>query len=147
MTVNEITAIANNYTDENFNSSTTIDFVNSCIGQINRTVKANLPLVDDTTTDYDALTDDWILTVIVPYVCWSIKMNDGSLNEANVFFAQYSRGLDSLKKNKRHAIDKDYQGSGFDNTAQIKPYRNSWGGNKPRFRAHSDDPLGQRGDD
>jgi hypothetical protein len=146
MTVNEITNIANNYTDENFNSTVTINFVNSGISQINLNLRATLPLAEDTTSDYTALSDTWLLSVIVPYVCWSIKMNDGSLNEASMYYSQYLAALDELKNNKKTAIKAEYQGAGFKTSAEILQYRNQWGRNYRRRVAHSNDPLAQ-GDD
>lgn len=148
MTVNEITAVANNYTDENFNSSVTLDYVNSGLSQINLYLKSKLPLTEDVTAEYEALDDTWLMSVVVPYVCWSIKMNDGSLNEANMFFAQYSRALDELKRNKKNAIAKEYQGDGFKQAVRIKPYKNQWGQNAyGRGRAHSNNPLAQEEDE
>lgn len=148
MTVNEITAVANNYTDENFNSSVTLDYVNSGLSQINLYLKSKLPLTEDVTAEYEALDDTWLMSTVVPYVCWSIKMNDGSLNEASMFFAQYSRALEELKRNKKNAIAKEYQGDGFKQAVRIKPYKNQWGQNAyGRGRAHSNNPLAQEEDE
>lgn len=146
MTATEITNIANNYTDENFNATVTIQFINSGIGLINMTLNTMLPEFTEVDVPYEALTDAWCKSFLVPYVAWSIKMNDGSLNEANVYYRQYMLALDMLKKNKMKIIHEDFWGSGFSTVAKIRPYRNQWGNLSRGVKARSDDPLGQRGD-
>ena len=121
MTATEITNIANNYTDENFNATVTIEFINSGIGLINMTLNCMLPEFASVDSDYTALTDAWCKSFLVPYVAWSIKMNDGSLNEANVYYRQYMMALDMLKKNKMKNIPEEFWGSGFSTVAKIRP--------------------------
>ena len=104
MTITEITRIANNYTDEVFTASVCLDFANEAIAKINVTLGANLPYMS-LTSDYTALNEQWIRTVIVPYVSYSIKLSDGSINESQVNFLQrYEQGLKELRKNKKQAI-------------------------------------------
>lgn len=112
MTLNDIASVANSYTDESISTTIIKGFVNSAISKINTNIKSILPTIHDTEA-YTALSDDWINSVIVPYVCWSIKMNDSSLNEANSYLYQYEVGMKELKKNKHEAISTDYQGSSF----------------------------------
>lgn len=146
MTASEITNIANNYTDENFNATVTIEFINSGIGLINMTLNSMLPEFLDVEENYTALTDAWCKSFLVPYVAWSIKMNDGSLNEANVYYRQYLTALDMLKKNKMKIVPEEFWGVGFSTKAQIRPYQNQWGNSSRGSRAHSDDPLGRKGE-
>jgi hypothetical protein len=104
MTITEITRIANNYTDEVFTASVCLDFANEAIAKINVTLGATLPYMN-LTSDYTALNEQWIRTVIVPYVSYSIKLSDGSINESQVNFLQrYEQGLKELRKNKKQAI-------------------------------------------
>ena len=104
MTITEITRIANNYTDEVFTTSVCLDFANEAIAKINVTLGATLPYMN-LTSDYTALNEQWIRTVIVPYVSYSIKLSDGSINESQVNFLQrYEQGLKELRKNKKQAI-------------------------------------------
>lgn len=121
MTLTEIASISNNYTDEILSTNVIKSFVNGAISKINITLKSTLPLIDDVLT-YTAISDDWQNTVIVPYVCWSIKMNDSSTNEANMFLYQYESGLRELKKNKQTAIAEDYQGDSFKTVYKITNY-------------------------
>jgi hypothetical protein len=106
MTITEITRIANNYTDEVFTSSVCLDFANEAIAKINAMLGAKLPYYA-ITGDYSTtiLGDEWQRTVIVPYVSYSIKLNDGSINESQVNFLQrYEEALKELRKNKATAI-------------------------------------------
>ena len=126
MTITEITRIANNYTDEIFTTSVCLDFANEAIAKINVTLGATLPYMD-LTSDYTALDEQWIRTVIVPYVSYSIKLNDGSINESQINFLQrYEQGVRELRKNKKQAIgaqDTDgnyiYRGDNFGGIATM----------------------------
>jgi hypothetical protein len=119
MNIKQITDIANNYTDEVFSTTVCIDFANEAIAKINVALGANLPyfvFVQGTTNsnDYTALKEEWIRTVIIPYVSYSIKLNDGSLQESTSNFIQrYQQGLKDLKKNKYSAISEDYRNTNF----------------------------------
>jgi hypothetical protein len=115
MTITEITRIANNYTDEVFTTSVCLDFANEAIAKINTALGAKLPYYTPT-ADYssDILGEEWQRTVVVPYVSYSIKLNDGSINESQVNFLQrYEEGIKELRKNKKTAISsaKDAEGN------------------------------------
>jgi hypothetical protein len=119
MTITEITRIANNYTDEVFTNLVCLDFANEAISNINIALGATLPNMT-ISGDYTALAEQWIRTVIVPYVSYSIKLNDGSVNESQVNFLQrYERGMKELRKNKRTAIDDAYKSSNFGGVVQM----------------------------
>jgi hypothetical protein len=119
MTLTEITRIANNYTDEVFASSVCLDFANEAISKINIALGAKLGLVN-ATADYTDLDDEWIRTVIIPYVCYSIKLSDGSINESQVNFLQrYEQGVRELRKNKKIAIAEDFRKDNFGGIATM----------------------------
>jgi hypothetical protein len=121
MTITEITRIANNYTDEVFTTSVCLDFANEAIAKINSMLGANLPYYTPT-ADYSTtiLGDEWQRTVIVPYVSYSIKLNDGSINESQVNFLQrYEQGIRELRKNKKQVISEDYRGDNFGGIAKM----------------------------
>jgi hypothetical protein len=125
MNLAQITQAANVYTDENFNVNISQVYANEAIARINIELKTKLPsFLEATSDDYTALPEKWIRTVIVPYVSYSIKMNDGSLNEADRFLQQFNQGLFSLKNNKHIVITENYQDTGFKNGYKIKPYSN-----------------------
>lgn len=121
MTLNELMQIANDYTDENMTSGVLLGFANVGISRINTSIGSKLPLFN-IQDDYTALTLDWLHVVVIPYVCWSIKMNDSSLNEADAYLSQFYQGLEELRKNKSKVIPELYQGEGFNRIFKVKQY-------------------------
>lgn len=123
MNLNDITIAANDYTDENFTASRIRTFVDEAIAVVNVELKAKLPYFPESSAEaYTALNDKYIRTFVIPYVAYSIKMNDGSLNEASVFETRWTQGLFKLNKNKKEAIHEDYRESGFLNAYKITQY-------------------------
>lgn len=115
LTLENLTSIANNYTDENFSSSVVADFYNEAIARINTSLSVYLPYIDKSisgfaTVPLTALDETWLRNVVVPYICYSIKINDGSMNEASTAFMQrFEQGLRALKPTKRTSIDINYR--------------------------------------
>lgn len=122
MTINEIANLANDYTDENFSDSLVQGFADSAISRINVELNTALPFYGDGT--YLAISDDWQRMIVVPFVCWSIKMNDSSLNEAERYRIQFESGMVLLRRNKNNAITEEYRDGGFSNRHEIKPWFN-----------------------
>lgn len=120
MTINEITQLANNMTDENYASSLILGFVNQVIARINVTMDANLPVYLDTTTNYTALNDSWQRMLFVSYASYAIKANDGSLNEADRFRNEFETSFRLLEENKFKAIVTTYRGDNFGNMYYMK---------------------------
>jgi hypothetical protein len=119
MTLTEMTKSANSYTDENFSATQCLPFVNEAIGSINAELDCELPFINDVNTDYLALSETWIRQLLIPYIAYSIKMNDGSLNEASVFLNSYNQGMQRISDKKYSAIPVAYQTSGFEKVYQI----------------------------
>lgn len=123
MTLAQLTQYANSYTDENFTTNQTLGYANTAISKINTELKSTLSMFNtNPSIDYTDLSDDWLMIVVLPHICWSIKMNDGSLNEAREYLMQFQIGLRSILKNKKHAIPEDKQGSGFQTKYTISRY-------------------------
>jgi len=126
MNITEITRIANNYTDEVFTTSVCLDFANEAIAKINVALGVNLPYMN-LADSYTLLDQQWIRTVIVPYVSYSIKLNDGSINESQVNFLQrYEQGVKELKKARSTIFPNDpthplyqYRASNFGGVVQM----------------------------
>jgi len=119
MTLTEMTTASNLYTDENFSAQQCLPFVNEAIGSINAELDCALPFIDSTSANYSALSETWIRQILIPYICYSIKMNDGSLNEANMFMRSYEQGMQRISDKKYSAIPVAYQTSGFEKVYQI----------------------------
>lgn len=114
MTINEITVAANNFTDEQASPTVVRYYVNECIGKINIELRSTLPLFTSVTDPtYSAISESWQITLFVPYVCYSIKMNDGSLNEADRYKVVFNENLAKLIEEKNRAIDSAYRGTDF----------------------------------
>lgn len=118
MTLQEITDAANAFCDESFSTTLTIHFANEGLSIINTRLNSTLPSIN-ATTSYTALSDDWLRLLIIPYVSYSIKQNDGSISESDRFAEKFYRGLVSLESNKSVAIPEEYQGDNFDGITTI----------------------------
>lgn len=136
MTINEIANISNDYTDENFTDNLVKNFADSAISRINVELNAQLPFYEDA-GEYVAISSDWQRMIVVPFVCWSIKMNDSSLNEAERYRIQFEQAMIILKRNKNVAISEEYRLGGFGNAHPIKP----WFANPTKKPIKQKDPI------
>jgi hypothetical protein len=114
----EITNAANAFCDENFDRATTIYFANEGIAVINSRLRSNLPAFD-LSADYTALSDTYLRLLIIPYVSYSIKRNDGSIGEADRFFQNFLFGLSELESNSDSAIPEIFKTEEFGGVTQI----------------------------
>lgn len=119
MTLTAMTAAANAYCDENYATSLTMSYANEAIAQANAELDAVLPFFTSATSDYIALSETWLRGLIIPYICWSIKMNDGSLSEADRYQTTYARAFEKLKLIKDNVIPVAYQGTNFSGVYEI----------------------------
>ena len=115
MTLLELTNAANAFTDENFDRAITIYFANEAIATINTRLNASLPAFE-LTADYTALSDDWLRLLVVPYISYSIKRNDGSIAEADRFFQNFLIGLAELESKKFVSIPEAFRSEDFGST-------------------------------
>jgi hypothetical protein len=114
MTVTQITNASNIFTDEQISPQLAIYFRNECLSKINIELRSTLPLIEYVhSASYTALSESWQNVLFVPYVCYSIKMNDGSLNEADRYLSKFNENLVKLIQDKNHAIDSAYRDTDF----------------------------------
>ncbi len=113
MTLEAMGVAANSYTDENYSNSVMMAYANEGIGQINAELDCNLPFITSTTANYTALSETYLRLLIIPYICYSIKMNDSSVTEAAFYENKFQLGLIKLRNNKDSAIASTYQNQGF----------------------------------
>lgn len=111
MKVQDIMNYSDSFTDEVCTETWARAFINQAIGKINITLNISLPLLQDTESEYsaDILPDDWQNILFVPYVCYGVKMNDTSLNEADRYYSLFIEALEALKANITVVIPPDYQ--------------------------------------
>lgn len=119
MTLNDIAREANSLADENYPTTTIKGYVNSSIARINATLNARLPMFTDVTTDYTALSDDWVNLLFIPYAAYGIKTNDGSLNEADRFRGEFESNFRLLEENRFKAIPEVYRDPNFGGIYQM----------------------------
>lgn len=119
MTVTEITTHANGLADENYSTTLVKSYANQCIAKINITINTELPFFTDTSSDYKALSDSWIMMLFVNYAAYGIKTNDGSLNEADRFLNAFNENMILLESKKTLVIAEDYQGDNFNDIYAI----------------------------
>lgn len=120
MTINQITTLANEMTDENFEASLIMGFVNNVIARTNVTLDASLPLFTAVDANYTALSENWQRLLFVSYASYAIKANDGSLNEADRYRSEFETSFRLLEEHKFKAIASIYQGTNFGNMYYMK---------------------------
>lgn len=120
MTIEKITTLANEMTDENYEATMIMGFVNNVIARTNVTLDANLPLFTAVNVDYTALSENWQRLLFVSYASYAIKANDGSLNEADRFRSEFETSFRLLEEHKFKAIASTYQGTNFGNMYYMK---------------------------
>src|SRR5690606_28905866 len=113
MNLIDITQAANAFADENYDSSLIRHYVNTAISIINNRLKSKLPFITSEIDDYDALDDSWIMSLLVTYAAYGIKMNDGSLNEAQNYLMAFESAMRDLEESKLTAISEEYREPGF----------------------------------
>jgi hypothetical protein len=113
MTLEEMTTVANSYTDENLRNSQTMAYANEGISIVNADIGTNLPFISEVASDYVALSETWIRQVIIPYMCYSIKLNDSAVQEAGIYINSFEKGLVRINNKRDSAIPVEYQGADF----------------------------------
>ena len=114
MTITDITTAANSFTDEQISVNLVRYYVNECIGKLNIELRSILPTISSISDPtYTALSESWQLSLFIPYACYSIKMNDGSLNEADRYINKFNENLVKLIQDKNNAIAEAYRDSDF----------------------------------
>jgi len=98
--LSEIVTNADNFTDEEAEQSWALSYANDCISTINAEVGLLLPFVvrTDYNKPYTALDSTWFVNLLNMWLSWGIKMNDGSLSEADRYYQEFLRRLDRFKK-------------------------------------------------
>lgn len=111
---------SDSFTDEVCTEEWCRSFVNQALSRINLELKTSLPLLSNEMSEYppEILPDDWQNALLVIFVCWGVKMNDTSLNEADRYLQMFNDALGLLKGNMTSVIPPEYQtpsGNGEDN--------------------------------
>lgn len=124
MKVQDIMDYSDSFTDEVCTENWARAFINQAIGRINNTLNISLPLLSENDSEYSnkILPDDWQNSLLVIFVCYGVKMNDTSLNEADRYLSLFNEALEALKANLTAIVPPEYQGpsgNGEDSDAGI----------------------------
>lgn len=93
ITVRELYEISDAFTDELQHVVQGVNYANQAIARINTRIGLNLPYFADEQDAYNHLNINWLRTLVLPYMNWGIKMNDGSLNEADRYLEEFFMAL------------------------------------------------------
>lgn len=140
MTIDSIRKHSDSFTDETLTVDNCVRFVNSAIAEINKECDLLLDLVPEFNQEYnyEIIPDTWQIALFVMYVNYAVKMNDGSLNEAEEYKINFYDNLNKFKDVVQNDnadgtpfLDDKYKGPGFGGIIQIdttEAIDNNWFG-------------------
>lgn len=105
MTLKTITENSSIFTDETLTSDNLLSFANKGISRINTECKTLFPFFESMSEEYNAFPDMWMLDLLSPYISYGIKMNDGSLSEADRYLDEFYRVLSQFKDSLGTLVD------------------------------------------
>lgn len=108
MTLDEIVIATNNFTDETVSAQMRLSFGNQALAIINTKLGLELPRIADSRADYTALNWGWFQRLLTPYIAYGVKMNDGSLNEADRYKQEFEEALFDFKGEAYNILDEQY---------------------------------------
>lgn len=108
MNLEKLIKLSDDYTDEALTKAQTINFANKALAVINSKLRTELPYFADVITNYTALTDTWLMTLILPYLNYSIKMNDSSIVEASRYENEFYAALATFETQFTETLDAAY---------------------------------------
>lgn len=114
MKLKDIMTWSDGFTDEVQTSGLAIGYANKAIATINTRFNTALPFITDVDADYTALVDSWFVRFMMAALSYGIKMNDGSLSEAQIYKNDFEIAVYEFEgTDKTVAIpDVAYQGTG-----------------------------------
>lgn len=109
ITLRDLVEASDAWTDEFIIDEFILKYANQCMAYINTEVGLNLPYFTDDKSKYIAIPAKWLRRLVTPYLSWSIKMNDGSITEAQIYWQHFISGLGDFNDK---AIGAEEDGSG-----------------------------------
>ena len=107
MTLKDILKSSNLFTDEQMNDNDVLITANKGISRINTQLSTTFPNYLTVNEKYTALPEAWQLDLMSNYIAYGIKMNDGSLTEADRYLDQFYKSL-TLLENKLGSLVDNY---------------------------------------
>lgn len=96
------------YTDEAISSANAVRYANKAVAVINSRLNTTLPFFVSHSVEYEALNDTWLMRLIVPYLNYSIKMNDSSSSEAGHYYQEFLEALSEFEEKFYEVLDPSY---------------------------------------
>ena len=97
MTLEELIENVDFETDETIEDEQYINAANKALSIINVECGTKFNLIEEIDEEYTDLPVKWMRTLLDPYIAWTIKMNDTSLNEADRYLEEFYRFLEKFK--------------------------------------------------
>lgn len=105
MTLETITKNSAIFTDEVLVDANLLSFANKGISRINTECNTLFPFFTSSKEEYDTFPEMWMLDLLSPYISYGIKMNDGSLSEADRYLDEFYRVLAKFKDKLGTLVD------------------------------------------
>lgn len=105
MTIENILNNSKYLTDETISDENAINSINRCISLINTKCNTKFPYLTNLTSTYTYIPNKWLVSLLSPYLCYSIKMNDTSTNEANNYLDTFYNSLNEFKDKIATLVD------------------------------------------
>lgn len=99
MTIDDIVANSEFFTDETHETINYLSLGNKAIAIINTECKTKFPRVTASDVPYTYMPKDWLFALLSPYMSYGVKMNDSSLTEAEMYLEEFYRALGNFKDN------------------------------------------------
>jgi hypothetical protein len=97
MTLEEIVMNSEFFTDETIENLNSVNVANKALAIVNSECKTLFPFMEDMETLYTYMPKNWLFALLSPYISYAIKMNDGSLSEADRYLEEFYRALGNFK--------------------------------------------------
>lgn len=104
----DLAVMSDDFTDEMLLESQYKSYANEALSIINTEVGLQLPFVKDVNEDYEALPPSWFVRLLNVFMSYGIKMNDGSLNEADRYYERFWIALGEFKEVALDILDDEY---------------------------------------
>jgi hypothetical protein len=119
MTLDDLKKRAESFTDETITDDFALSYSSEALDIINTEAGLLLPYFVDLEEVYVAMPDSWIGRLIVPYLCYGIKMNDTSLPEAYEYKNKFDIALMKFKDIARSLLEEEFVDSNFSDVYAI----------------------------
>ena len=115
MKLKDIMTWSDGYTDEVQTSVLALGYANKAIAMINTNFNTKLPFITNVDADYTALEDNWFVRFMMAALSYGIKMNDGSMGEAQEYKSDFETTMYEFEGADKSVVipNEAHRGDGF----------------------------------